>query len=129
MYFSGSAAKAPILFGTRRAGRLTEDQVEGYPEDRQHDAGGREAEGGATGKVATAPERPDEEEERAQHGQPVGGPAGPGQLRGQDAAETGQIHQADQRERQVERMRGRGVEPGHPSPAAIGPPPITRSPS
>src|SRR3982074_3289715 len=33
--------------------------------------------------------------------QPVGGPAGPRQLRRQDAAETGQVHQADQREGQV----------------------------
>src|ERR1700730_2743055 len=126
MYFSESAAKAPILFGGVRARRLTEDQVQRNPENGQDGAGGREGEGGATRKVATAPERPHQEEERAEHRQPVGWPAGPGQLRGQDAAETGQVHDADQREGQW--VPGTG-ESRHPSPAAIGPPPITRSPS
>src|ERR1700694_2667273 len=127
MYFSGSAAKGPILFGAGRTRRLTEDQVERNPEDGQYDSGGREGEGSATGEVTTPPERPDEEEECARHGQPVGGAAGPRQLRRQDAAETGHIHQADQPEGQW--VPGAGEESRHPSPAAIGPPPITRSPS
>src|SRR5437899_12950765 len=129
MYFSGSAVTAPILFGAGRAGRLTEDQVQRYPEDRQHDSGGSEGKGGATGKVATAPERSDEEEKGAQHRQPVGGSAAPGQCGREDGSETDQIYEDDQPEGQDERVGGSGVEPRHTSPAAIGPPPITRSPS
>src|SRR2546428_13821886 len=129
MYFSESAATAPILFGDGRATRLAEDQVERHPEDGEHDAGGPEREGGATGEVAAAPERPDQEEEGAQHRQPVGGSAAPGQLRREDGAQAGQVHHADEGKRREQGVGGSSVEPRHTSPAAIGPPPITRSPS
>src|ERR1700694_2707542 len=64
---TGTTATAPILFGGVRAGRLAEDQVQRNPENGQHRAGGREGEGAATREVATAPERPDEEEAGVQH--------------------------------------------------------------
>src|SRR6202171_1380276 len=129
MYFSGSAVTAPILFGGGWAERLTEDQVQGHAEDGQYDPGGPKREGGATREVTTTPEHPDEKEKRAQHRQPVGGPAAPGQFRREDAAQTGDKNQADQGEGREQRVCGSGVELRHSSSAAIGPPPLTRSPS
>src|SRR5437763_14055872 len=129
MYLSGSAATAPILFGGGRATRRAQDQVERHPEDGQHNPGGPEGKGGAAGEVTTAPERPDQEKESAQHRQPVGGSAAPGQLRGEDTAQAGQVHQAAESERWEQRVGGSGVEPRRTPAAARGPPRITRSPS
>src|ERR1700724_3449394 len=106
MYFSGSAATALILFGGRRAARLPEDQGQRHPENGQHDAGGAEGEGGATRKVSTAPQRSDQEEKRAQHRQPVGGPSAPGQLHREHTAQTGEVDENDQGERREQRVRG-----------------------
>src|SRR6266850_2304960 len=109
MYFSGSAVTAPILFGGGRAGRVTQDQVERHPEDGQDNPRGAEREGSATREIASAPQRPDQKEEGAQHRQPVGGPSAPGQLRGEDAPQAGQIHQADQGKGREQWVRGRSV--------------------
>src|SRR5437660_11220982 len=127
MYLSGSAGTAPILFGGGRATRLAEDQVERHPEDGQDDPGGPERKGCAAGEVATAPERSDQEEEGAQHRQPVVRSAAPGQLGGEDPAEAGQLHQDDEGERREQREGGSGGEARHTSPVASGPPPVTPS--
>src|SRR5713101_1618216 len=129
MYLSDwSLATAPILFGAGLAGRRTEDQVQRHAEDGEHDPGADEGEGGSAREVATAPQRADQEEKRAQHRQPVGGSPPPGEHRGEEAAETGQVDQRNQGEGRKQGVLGGSVERRHTSPAAIGPPPITRSP-
>src|SRR5213080_4714111 len=129
MYFSArSTATATILFAAGSTQRRPEDQVQRHAEDGEDDPSGQEREGGASRQVTATPQGAKQEAERAQDHQPVRRPTAPRQLGGEHSTQAGQIHQSDEGEGRQQRMLGGGVKQAHPS-AAIGPPPITRSPS